>query len=78
MNSLMLGSDAAGPARQAAHPASLRGAAARLAAAVWQGLEACGRARARPEMLAAARRYEHSQPELARALRDACSEHKPG
>ncbi len=74
MNSLMLDSDAARPARRATHPASLRGMVARLAAAVWQGLLAYGRARARPGMLAAARRCEHSQPELARALRDACSE----
>ncbi len=76
MRSVWHGANPAGPTRRA-HPASLRGLVIRLAAAVWQGLEAYGRARARPEMLAAARRFEHSQPELARALRDACREPAP-
>lgn len=45
--------------------------AARMGSAIWRGLEAYGRARARQELRRLADRYEASQPELAKEFRAA-------
>jgi hypothetical protein len=44
---------------------------ARMGRATWRALEADGHARARKALGAAADRYDISQPELARRLREA-------
>ena len=46
-------------------------ALARAGRGLWRALEAHGQSRARRELLAFADRWEHQQPELAKALRHA-------
>ena len=58
---------AAGPTRGAA----MRARFARAGTSIWRALEAHGRVRASREMRELADRYEATQPELAKQLRDA-------
>lgn len=50
---------------------SLANALAKASAAVWQALQAYGDRRARTHMLQLAEMYQHTRPEVAKALREA-------